>query len=81
MGVSFKDGTDDLRNSPVIELIANLVKEDYIVSAYDYDVSTSLKFGSNKSLITNLSFNLEQILSSDLEKVIADSEVLVIAKR
>jgi len=77
-GFSFKPGTDDLRESPMVELIETLLGKGYKISIYDKNVSIAKIFGANKEYIEKEIPHISSLMSSSIEKVLNDSEVLVI---
>jgi len=77
-GFSFKPGTDDLRESPMVELIETLLGKGYKISIYDKNVSIAKIFGANKQYIEKEIPHISSLMSSSMEKVLRDSEVLVI---
>ena len=54
------NGIDAFQNGLPERKLMDLIKDEYVVNVYDNDVSTSIKFGSNKLIIGNLSFDLEK---------------------
>jgi len=77
-GLSFKPGTDDLRESPMVELIETLLGKGYKISIYDKNVSIAKIFGANKQYIEKEILHISSLMCSSIEKVLSDSEVLVI---
>jgi len=77
-GFSFKPGTDDLRESPMVELIETLLGKGYKISIYDKNVSIAKIFGANKEYIEKEIPHISSLMCSSIKKVLSDSEVLVI---
>ncbi|MFB0525852.1 MAG: nucleotide sugar dehydrogenase, partial [bacterium] len=77
-GFSFKPGTDDLRESPMVELIETLLGKGYKISIYDKNVSIAKIFGANKQYIEKEIPHISSLMSSSIEDVLSRSEVLVI---
>ncbi|MBA7473541.1 GDP-mannose 6-dehydrogenase [subsurface metagenome] len=77
-GFSFKPGTDDLRESPMVELIETLLGKGYKISIYDKNVSIAKIFGANKQYIEKEIPHISSLMSSSIEEVLSRSEVLVI---
>ena len=80
LGLSFKSGTDDLRESPMVELIERLIGKGYRLRLYDESVSLAHLMGTNKEFIDHEIPHLAEIMGDDIEHVIKDSKVLVIGK-
>jgi GDP-mannose 6-dehydrogenase len=81
VGLSFKPGTDDLRESPIAELIEMLIGKGHDVAIFDEDVSLARVYGSNRAYIDQTIPHISRLMRSSLEEAIADSEVVVVAKR
>ena len=81
VGLSFKPGTDDLRESPIAELIEMLIGKGHDVAIFDEDVSLARVYGSNRAYIDQTIPHISRLMRSSLEEAIADSDVVVVAKR
>ncbi|CAZ96056.1 nucleotide sugar dehydrogenase [Zobellia galactanivorans] len=79
LGLSFKKGTDDLRYSPIVELAESLLGKGFSIAIYDKNVNVSMLSGTNKAYIDKHIPHLSELISDDLEKVINDSETIVIS--
>ncbi|MGY1685895.1 nucleotide sugar dehydrogenase [Geodermatophilus sp. SYSU D00867] len=80
-GLSFKAGTDDLRESPMVELAERLIGKGCDVRIYDRDVALSRLTGSNKAHIDERLPHLAELLAEDRETVAQHGEVLVVATK
>jgi GDP-mannose 6-dehydrogenase len=81
LGLSFKPGTDDLRESPQVQMIKRLLGEGCQVRVWDRDVSLGRLAGSNRQYIEEVIPHIGSLLSSDLEEVVRSGEVVVIATK
>jgi GDP-mannose 6-dehydrogenase len=81
LGLSFKAATDDLRESPQVQLVKRLLGEGYQVQIWDDNVSLGRLIGSNRQYIEEVIPHIGSLLSNDLAKVIAESEVVVLGTR
>lgn len=81
LGLSFKAGTDDLRESPQVQLVKRLLGEGYEVKVWDQDVSLGRLAGSNRQYIEEVIPHIGTLLSSDLEDVLTWGEVVVIGNK
>lgn len=79
LGLSFKAGTDDLRNSPTVSLLETLLGKGYDISIYDENVSYSSLTGRNKDYIDFKIPHLRNMLKTDPEVVIKESEIILIS--
>ena len=79
VGLSFKSGTDDLRESPLVLLAEQLIGKGLQLRVYDPDVHLSSLLGANRRYIESHVPHLGQLLRTILKTVIDESEMLVIA--
>jgi GDP-mannose 6-dehydrogenase len=81
LGLSFKSATDDLRESPQVQLVKRLLGEGKQVRIWDDNVSLGRLVGSNRQFIEEVVPHIGALLCSSLEQVLRESEVIVIATR
>ncbi|HZW95565.1 MAG TPA: UDP-glucose/GDP-mannose dehydrogenase family protein [Candidatus Eremiobacteraceae bacterium] len=81
LGLSFKPGTDDLRESPQVQMIKRLLGEGSQVRVWDRDVSLGQLAGSNRQYIEEVIPHIGSLLSANLEEVVRSGEVVVIATK
>jgi GDP-mannose 6-dehydrogenase len=80
-GFSFKEGTDDLRESPIIEVIETLIGKGYDIKLYDENVSMAKLIGANKEYINNRIPHISSLMVESLEELIKDREIIVIGNK
>jgi GDP-mannose 6-dehydrogenase len=80
LGLSFKVGTDDLRESPTVTLIETLIGKGCQVRIYDSAILLARIFGGNKAYIEQEIPHISSLMCSKIEDVLQESEVLVICK-
>ena len=78
VGLSFKTGTDDLRESPLVDLAERLIGKGMSLSIYDPEVHMARLLGANRQYIDQHLPHLGKLLRADLDGVIDESDVLVV---
>jgi len=81
LGLSFKQGTDDLRESPLVHLAKRLLGEGCNCRIYDEDVVLGRVLGSNRQFIDDTIPHIGSLLNSNLAEVIETSEVLILGTK
>jgi GDP-mannose 6-dehydrogenase len=81
LGLSFKAGTDDLRESPQVQLVKRLLGEGCEVKVWDQDVSLGRLAGSNRQYIEEVIPHIGSLLSSDLKNVLGWGEVVIVGNK
>jgi len=79
LGLSFKPGTDDLRESSIVHLVKRLIAEGCQVQIWDKNVSLGQLIGSNRQFINDSIPHIGMLLRDDIQDVMAHAEVLVAA--
>ena len=77
-GLSFKPGTDDLRESPLVELAERLFGKGYDLRIYDANVNLSRLIGANREYIENRLPHLAQLLADSVGEVLEHAEVCLV---
>jgi GDP-mannose 6-dehydrogenase len=80
-GLSFKPGTDDLRESPLVELAERLHGKGYDLRIYDANVNISRLLGANREFIETRLPHLAQLLTDSVDDVLEHAEVCVVGTR
>ena len=81
LGLSFKAATDDLRESPQVQLVKRLLGEGRQIHIWDDNVSLGRLIGSNRQHIEEVIPHIGSLLCNDLAQVVREAEVVVISTR
>jgi GDP-mannose 6-dehydrogenase len=81
LGLSFKAGTDDLRNSPSAEIIEILIGRGFDIWIYDENVQLAKLTGKNKEYIDSRIPHLSKLLVTDADRLIDESEVIIVSNK
>jgi GDP-mannose 6-dehydrogenase len=79
LGLSFKEGTDDLRESPIVTLAEQLIGKGFELLIYDRNVKLASLVGANRDYILNHIPHIGRLLVDDAAELFATSDVVVIA--
>jgi GDP-mannose 6-dehydrogenase len=81
LGFSFKPGTDDLRESPMLEVIERLIGKGYDLRIYDKNVNIARLVGANRDFIFNRIPHISKHMVSDIDAVLNHAQTIVIGNK
>jgi len=81
LGFSFKAGTDDLRESPVIEIIERLLGKGHDLRIYDKNVNLAKLVGANRDFILNRIPHISRLMVPEVDAVLEHAQTVVIGNR
>jgi GDP-mannose 6-dehydrogenase len=81
LGLSFKAGTDDLRESPLVIMAERFIGKGLQLSIYDPQVNVARLIGANRRFIEESIPHIASVMTSDIEQLVREADVLVVATR
>ncbi len=78
LGLSFKAGTDDLRESPVVELVERLLGKGHEIRIFDRNVNLSRLVGANRAYVFEHLPHIASLLVDDVDEVVNQDGPIVI---
>ena len=81
LGFSFKAGTDDLRESPMVEIIERLLGKGYDLYIYDKNVKMASLVGANRDYILNRIPHIAKLMVESIEDVLSNAETIVVSNK
>jgi GDP-mannose 6-dehydrogenase len=81
LGFSFKAGTDDLRESPMIEVIERLIGKGYDLRIYDKSVKIASLTGANRDFILNRIPHISRLMVDGIDRVLDHAQTIVIGNK
>ena len=81
LGLSFKDDTDDLRESPMVILAEQLIGHRYNLKIYDKNVSLAKLCGANKEFIDREIPHISRLMVNDIEEIVNSCKIIVVGNQ
>lgn len=81
LGISFKAGTDDLRESPLVILIETLIGKGYDIRIYDSNVNLARMVGANKDYIEKHIEHISKLMTDSIDELVDFSEIIIIGNK
>jgi GDP-mannose 6-dehydrogenase len=81
LGLAFKAGTDDLRESPMVEVAETLIGKGYQIRVYDRNVNVATLRGANKKYVMEHIPHIQEMITQELQEVLDFAQVLVVGSR
>jgi GDP-mannose 6-dehydrogenase len=81
LGLSFKEGTDDLRSSPIIDILEKLLGKGYEVRIYDRNVQVSRLVGANREFILQRIPFISRFILDDAAEVVKNADLVVVVNK
>jgi len=80
-GLTFKEDTDDLRESPTVELLETLIGKGRQVRVYDPNLALDKIYGANKAFLMNRVPHIGRLLDDELSETLSWADHLVLAQK
>jgi GDP-mannose 6-dehydrogenase len=81
LGLSFKAGTDDLRESPLVELVERLIGKGYDIRIFDRNVNLAHLFGANREYILNHIPHIAELFVDSLDAAVDHGALIIVGNR
>ena len=81
LGFSFKAGTDDLRESPMIEVIERLIGKGYDLRIFDRNVNMASLVGANRDFILNRIPHISRLMVNSIDAILDHAQTVVIGNK
>ncbi|MHC4640631.1 MAG: nucleotide sugar dehydrogenase [Planctomycetota bacterium] len=78
LGLSFKAGTDDLRESPMVELVERLLGKGHDIRIYDRNVNLANLMGANREYIFNHIPHIARLMVKNMDSVLEHAQTIVV---
>ena len=78
IGLSFKSGTDDLRESPLVTIVEQFIGKGLNLSIYDPEVNLSRLLGANKRYINESIPHIGEVMTDDCKKLIQENDIIIV---
>jgi GDP-mannose 6-dehydrogenase len=80
-GLAFKENTDDLRESPIVTMIEQLIGKGRELRIYDPHIQIDQIYGANRNFVLNAIPHIGKLLDSTLEEMLSKSEHVILAQK
>jgi GDP-mannose 6-dehydrogenase len=81
LGLSFKSATDDLRESPIVQVVETLIGKGFNLSIYDASVNVARLIGANKSYIEHEIPHISSLMKGSMQEVLDHTDVILISNK